>query len=192
MHNTNDVTALLQDWRQGNEEALNRLVALVYKELRRLASANLKGQWYNYSLQPTALVNEAFIKLTDCNKIDWKNRAHFFGVASKLMRNILVDKARRKLATKREGERFKVSLQDIHQLSDPVIDRDLDLIALDDALQVLEKLDIQQSRIVELRYFGGLNIEETAEALGVSASTITREWRLARAWLLHRLDKRTS
>lgn len=189
MNNINDVTALLQDWRQGNDEALNSLVSLVYKELRRLASANLRGQWHNYSLQPTALVNEAFIKLTDCNNIDWKNRAHFFGVASKLMRNILVDKARKKLATKRDGERFKISLQDIHQLSDPIIDRDLDLIALDDALQVLEKLDTQQSRIVELRYFGGLNIEETAEVLGVSASTITREWRLARAWLLRRLSK---
>lgn len=180
------VTRLLLEWKQGDQSALDKLIPLVYQELHHIANIRLMNERSNNSLQPTALVHEAYIRLIGCDNIDWQNRAHLFGVAAQLMRNILVDRARQQLAAKRGGERFQISLGQITELADR---KDLDLIALDDALNVLAKLDPQQVRIIEMRYFAGLSIAETAEVLGISTATISREWHMAKLWLLHELDR---
>jgi RNA polymerase sigma factor (TIGR02999 family) len=187
MESPKEVTQLLIDWSKGDEKALEKLLPMVYGELRRLANSRLRHQRPDHTLQPTALVNEAYLHLIDCNNIQWQNRAHFFGVAAQLMRNILVDHARKHLAAKRGGDRHKLSLDDIPELSK---DQDVDLIALDDALSSLAAIDEQKSRIIELRYFGGLTIEETAEVLRSSPATIKREWNLAKAWLLREISNR--
>lgn len=180
-----DVTRLLSDWKSGDASALDELAAAVYSELRRIADRYLRRERSDHTLQPTALVHEAFIRLVG-QDASWQNRSHFFGVAAEIMRRILVDHARRKQAEKRGGE------AEIIQLTDDVEDAaaaSVDLVALDDALTRLAMIDPQQSRIVELRFFTGLSIEETAEALQVSPSTVKREWRMARAWLFRELKK---
>jgi RNA polymerase sigma-70 factor, ECF subfamily len=179
-----DVTQLLLAWRGGNKDALDQLVPLVYEELCRLANNRLRQERVNHTLETNALVNEAYLRLIDCQSLDWQNRAHFFGVAAQLMRNVLVDHARKQNAAKRGGDHYKISLTNLPDLSR---EPDLDLIALDDALLKLAKVDVQQSKIIELRYFGGLSIEDTAEVLGISAATVNREWRTAKIWLLREL-----
>lgn len=175
-----DVTEILERVRQGDKDAPARLMPLVYDELRRLADHYLRQERSDHTLQATALVHEAYLKLTDQTRVSWQNRAHFFGVAAQLMRRILVDHARQHLAAKRGGYQKKLSLDDAVGYMQR---RDIDLIALDDALNALAKLDERQSRIVELRFFGGLTIEETAEALGVSPATVKVDWSMAKAWL---------
>ena len=179
------VTQLLTDWRNGNQAALEELVPLVHAELRRLARAYLRRERAGHTLQTSALINEAYLRLMD-KQIDWQNRAHFIGVAAQSMRRILVDHARAQLVAKRGGEQQRVSLADIAEMPDA---RDAELIALDDALTTLAEFDPQQCRVVELRYFGGLTIDETAEALGISHATVEREWAMARVWLRRQLTK---
>lgn len=175
-----NVPRLLRELSQGNEKALEDLIPLVYDELRRLARHYLRGERPDHTIQATALVHEAYLRLAGQGPTVWQDRAHFIGVAANLMRNILVDHARAHRAGKRGGGGQRVVLDDavsfFHQ-------RDVDLVALDDALASLARLDPQQGQIVELRFFGGLTIEETAEALRVSPMTIKREWNLAKAWL---------
>ena len=173
-----DITALLRDWSGGDREALERLMPIVYGELKRLASSYLRSERPDHTLQPTALVHEAYLRLQGQRSVVWSNRAHFFGIAARIMRRILVDHARRRRAAKRDAAALRVTLVD-----DSAADRAPELIALDSALTSLERLDPQQARVVELRYFGGLTVEETAEAAGISTATVKREWRTARAWL---------
>lgn len=181
-----DVTRILEAWSGGDREALDRLIPLVYDELRRLAGRYLRRERSDHTLSPTALVNEAYMRLVTQSDVRWQNRAHFFGVAAQLMRRILVDHARGHLASKRGGGTRRLSLEDV----DSKFERpDLDLIALDDALHELAALDPQQSHIVELRFFGGLTIDETSEVVGVSPMTVKREWALAKAWLLRQVSR---
>jgi RNA polymerase sigma factor (TIGR02999 family) len=182
---TSNVTGLLLRWNQGVEEAREQLIPLVYSELRKLAARSLRGERAGHTLQPTALVHEAYQKLIDQRSVEWQNRAHFYGVAAGLMRRILVDHARRRNARRRGGGAEKVP--DVEDAAGAVGPRDVDLVALDHALLELASFDPQQARIVELRYFGGLSLEETAEAAGISRATVHREWTLARAWLRQRL-----
>ena len=185
MTSPNGVTQLLQEWSNGNQAALDQLIPIVQTELHRLAQRYLRRERRGHTLQTSALVNEAFLQLVG-QHVSWQNRAHFFGVAAQLMRRILVEYARDKKRLKRGGEWQRISLGDAAETAPA---EDADLLALDDALHSLAALDPQQSRIVELRYFGGLTIAETAEVLGVSHSTIEREWSLARAWLRRELSK---
>ena len=175
-----DVTRLLQQWSNGQEGALDRLLPQIHAELRKLAASYLRRERPDHTLQPTALVNEAFLKLVDQRAARWQNRAHFFGIAAQAMRRILVDHARAHGAGKRGGALRKVPL-DESGMAAPVAD--VDLIALDEALTRLADLDPQQSRVVELRFFGGLTMEETAEVMHISPATVGREWRMAKAWL---------
>lgn len=177
---TQDVTSLLARWGQGDRQALDQLTPLVYNELRRLAKAYLRRERPDHTLEGTALVHEAYLRLIDQRQVEWKSRNQFFGLAAELIRRILVDHARARVAAKRGGGSFKLSLDDAIA---PPQEQDLDLVALDDALQALARTDPQQSRIVELRYFGGLTIEETAQVLDISAATIKRDWVMAKAFL---------
>ncbi len=177
---TEQATRLLIDWSNGNREAAAGLMPLVYDELRRLARGYLQRERSDHTLQATSLVHEAYLRLVDQGTTTWQNRAHFFGVAAQLMRRILVDHARRHRRKKRGGALDKVEFDEALALS---VSRDLNLIALDDALQDLAALNPQHSQIVELRFFGGMTIEEVAEVLDVSPRTVQREWRMARAWL---------
>ena len=179
-----DVTQLLVNWSNGDQQALEKLIPLVYGELRRLADRYLRRERPGHTLQSTALVNEAWMKLIDQRNVHWQNRAHFFGVAANIMRQILVDHARSKYAAKRGGGGAKVEFQESMEYSD---ERARDLIALDDALRALNTLDERKARALELRYFGGLSVEETAEVLGVSMATVGREIRFAEAWLRHEM-----
>lgn len=179
-----DVTALLRAWRAGDPEAAERLVRVVYRELRRQAARQLRRERRDHTLSPTALVREAYLRLVGQKRVAWQNRAHFFGLAARMMRRVLVDHARQRRASKRAGSWCRVALDDNVAASGP---RDLDLVALEDALQGLSALDPEKARMVELRFFGGLSVEEAAEVLGVSEATLTREWRVARAWLYRRL-----
>jgi len=181
-----DVTQMLSDWRQGHPEALDRLMPVVYDELPRLADRYLRGERRDHTLQTTALVHEAYLQLVDQKEAHWRNRAHFLAIAAQLMRRILVEHARSRRAAKRGGPEQKVTLDESLELSTK---GDISLAALDDALTALEACDPQQSRIVELRFFGGLTVDETAEALGISPRTVSREWRMARAWLHRELEK---
>jgi RNA polymerase sigma factor (TIGR02999 family) len=177
---SHDVTVLLGDWSRGDRTALNQLLPLVYAELRRVALRQLRKERPDHTLQPTALVHEVFIRLVDQRQVDWQNRAHFFGVAANVMRRILVDHARRHGARKRgEGVRC-VSIDEAH---DVAAANEMPILALDHALERLETVDVELARIVELRAFGGLTIEEAAHVLGVSPSTAKRDWRTAKAWL---------
>lgn len=180
-----NVTRLLVEWGHGEQAALDELIPLVYAELQRLAQHYLRGERRGHTLQTSALINEVFLRLID-QQIDWHNRAHFFGVAARLMRQILVDHARSQGRVKRGGDQQRVSLADAAEL-EPATDKDL--IALDEALTGLAALDPRQSQIVELRFFGGLTIEETAEVLGISHATVEREWSMARAWLRLELSR---
>jgi RNA polymerase sigma factor (TIGR02999 family) len=175
-----DITRILQEVSGGNREAPARLMPLVYDELRRLADHYLRRERPDHTLQPTALVHEAYLRLIDQTRVDWQNRAHFFGVAAQLMRRILVDHARRHQAEKRGGFRQKLTLDEAVDYSQT---RDVDLVRLDEALTALAQFDERQSRVVELRFFGGLTIEETAEALAVSPATVKVDWSMAKAWL---------
>lgn len=180
------ITQLLERWSQGDEEALDQLMPLVYDELHRLAGAYLRRERREHTLQPTALVNEAYLKLVRQRNIRWQNRAQFFGVAAQLMRRILVDHARANYADKRGGDRVNVSLKNIGAFGNQPT---TDVLALHDVLNRLAEIDPDQSRIVELRFFGGLTIEEAAEVMQVSHSTVEREWKIAKAWLKRELTK---
>ena len=173
-----EVTALLKDWSGGDRAALERLMPLVYGELRKVAGSYLSMERPDHTLQPTALVHEAYLRLVDQRNVDWQNRAHFFAIAAKMMRRILVDHARRRRAAKRG-----VPALVLETAMEEGLSRDPELLALDSALSGLESLDPRQAQIVELRFFGGLTVEETAEAAGISPATVKREWRTARAWL---------
>ncbi len=181
-----EVTQLLQAWHAGDRAALEQLIPLVNAELHRLAGGYMRRQAPDHVLQATALVNEAWLKLIDWQAVTWQNRAHFFGVAAQLMRRILVDEARRQHAQKHGGNALRVSMSEVEMLAQR---KSHDLLALDDALQALAEFDERRSRIVELRFFGGLSVEETAEVLGSSPRTVAREWRLAQAWLYRELSQ---
>ena len=175
-----DVTALLDEWSRGDRAALGQLLPLVYAELRRIAARQLGKERAGHTLQPTALVHEAYLRLVDQRRVDWQNRAHFFGVAAQIMRRILVDHARRHAAGKRGDGAQRISIDDAHDVAAAAA---LPIVTLDHALDRLEKIDADLARIVELRAFGGLTIEEAAHVLDVSPSTAKRDWRTARAWL---------
>jgi RNA polymerase sigma-70 factor, ECF subfamily len=180
-----EVTRILNDVSAGDRDAPARLMPLVYDELRRLASRYLSRERPDHTLQPTALVHEAYVRLVDQTQVSWQNRAHFIGVAAQMMRRILVDHARLRHGEKRGGHRQKMPLDEAVSFEGK---RDVDLIALDDALSDLARLDPGQSRIVELRFFGGLTLEETAEVMAISRSTVKREWIMAKAWLYDQLS----
>ncbi len=183
-----NVTQLLQDWSAGNERALEELLPLIYNELRQLAHNFLYRERPGHTLQTTALVHEAYLKLIDQKDARWQNRSHFFAIAAQAMRRILIDSARRHAAMKRGGPQEKLSLDEVPDIS---LEPNTRLLALDEALNALAEIDPEQSRIVELRYFGGLTIEETAEVLKSSPATIKREWAMARAWLHQWLTDRS-
>lgn len=183
------ITQLLERWSHGDEEALDQLMPLVYDELHRLAGAYLRREQREHTLQPTALVNEAYLKLVDQRHPNWQNRAQFFGVAAQMMRRILIDHARRHYSSKRGGDRFNVSLSNVAVFGNQP---DADLLTLNEALDRLAEIDPEQNRLVELRFFGGLTIEETAEVMQVSHATVEREWKVAKAWLRRELTKTTA
>lgn len=182
-----DVTRILHEWRDGSREALDRLIPIVYEELRTIASRQLAREWRHDRLQTTSVVSEAYVKLFAQRQVDWQNRGHFFAIAAQLMRRILVDHARRELREKHGGGAIHVELNDaVSTAAETSLDV-LDAVALDAALQKLEALDPDQGRIVELRFFGGLTVEETAAALGISPATVKREWAVAKGWLYREL-----
>ena len=183
---TPEVTELLVAWSDGDQAALETLTPLVHEELRRLAHHYMKGERPGHTLQTTALVNEAYLKLIDQKRVKFKNRSQFFALAATLMRHILVDHARDRRSLKRGGGALKVSFEKALIVSG---DCNEDLVALDDALVRLASVDVRKSKVVELRFFGGLSVEETAEALDVSAVTVMREWRMAKAWLYNSLNE---
>lgn len=183
---TRSVTQLLHDWNHGDQTALAALMPLVYQELHRLAAHYLRRENPAHTLQPTALVNEAYLRLVELQQMQWQNRAQFFGVAANFMRRILVDHARAKHAEKRGSGGERVSLTAAEDFS---VRQDVNLLALDDALETLAQFDSQQCRVVELRFFAGLTIEEAAEVLGVSTMTVKRDWRTAKLWLQRELSK---
>ena len=175
-----DVTQLLKDWSGGDQAAADKLMPLVYEELRHLAHQYMRREKPGHTLQTSALVNEAYVRLVKQSEIQWESRAHFFGIAACLMRRILVDQARRRNFVKRGGGTIRVSLNEGNAIAQ---EQSASVMALDDALKTLEQIDPRKSRIVELRFFGGMSIEETAEALKVSPGTVMREWTFVRAWL---------
>ena len=183
---SSQVTELLVRWRGGDREALDCLLPIVYDELRRIARHYLQGERPGHTLQSTALVNEAYVRMVAQDFPQWQNRAHFFAVAAQLMRQILVDHARSHRASKRGGSVFKVALDEAEEQP---LATDLDIVALDDALKNLAEMDPQQSKVVELKFFAGLSIDDTAEVLGISSSTVKRDWITARAWLYRELDR---
>lgn len=180
------ITQLLLDWSGGNRQALDALMPLVAAELHRLARGYLHRESKGHTLQPTALVNELYLRLVDRRKVSWNNRAHFFGFAAQTMRRILVDHARAQRTDKRGKNVHKISIDEQLDVS---IQRDIDLVALDDALETLATLDARQSRIVELRFFGGLTLDETAEVMDVGVATVSRDWASAKAWLYRELRR---
>ena len=183
---SHSVTQLLLAWRQGDPAALDQLIPHVYQKLRRLARRYMAGQRPDHTLQATGLINEAYVRLIDCQQVNWQDRAHFFGVSAQIMRRVLVDFARSKRYQKRGGGARKTSLDEGLIVSP---ERGRDLVALDDALQVFASSFPRQSQVVELRFFGGLSVEETAEVLHVSAITVTRDWQFAKSWLARELKK---
>ena len=186
-----NLSQLLLKWNAGDKSALDQLMPLVYDELRRLARSYLRRERSDHTLQATALVNEAYLRLIDQHSVTWRNRAHFFGIAAQMMRRILVNHALAKQAAKRGGLTQQLALEDAEAEGLAQADRrGIDVVVLDDALKDLERLDPRQSQIVELRYFGGLSIDETAEVLHVSPATIKREWSTARLWLRRRIAPR--
>jgi len=191
MQSSENVTQLLVDWGQGDQKALDKLMPLVYSELRRLAGNYLRRERQGHTLQPTALVNEAYLKLIDQRNPRWQNRAQFYGVAAQLMRRILVDHARQRQAAKRGGsDQQRLSITSAGQLGGKQLATEpaIDLLALHEALNELAEMDPQQGRIVELKFFGGLSIEEIAEVMGIGHATVERDWKMARAWLRRKLE----
>lgn len=181
-----EITRLLLDWGKGNKAALDELMPIVYDELRRLAHHYMRGQRAGHSLQTTALVNEAYLKLVDSSRVNWQDRTHFFAISAQIMRRMLVDFARARDSLKRGGAQEKIAFDE--QIEIP-FEKDVNLVALDEALENLAKLNMRQSQIVELRYFGGLSEEEIAETLDVSTRTVRRDWSAARAWLYRELSR---
>jgi RNA polymerase sigma factor (TIGR02999 family) len=181
-----DVTQLLLAWSDGDQAALDQLVPLVYDELRRLARRYMARENPGHTLQTTALVNEAYMRLVDWKNVQWQNRAHFFGVSAQLMRRLLVDFARARHQIKRAGEARRVSFEDALAVS---VDRSADIVALDDALKTLTTLNARQAQVVEMRFFGGLSEDEIAEVLKVSTKTVKRDWQMAKAWLYRELNR---
>lgn len=179
-----DVTQLLQAWSGGDQKALDKLMPLVYDELHRLAQHYMSHERSGHILQTTALVNEAYFRLVDASQVSWQNRAHFFAISAQLMRRILVDFARARQSGKRGSGEIPVRLDEAQDVSG----QRLDMVALDDALQALAALDSRKSRVIELRFFAGLSVEETAEVLEVSPVTVTRDWKLAKVWLLREMS----
>ncbi len=186
-NNSHQITQMLRQWSDGSPEAFEELLPFVYDELHKQAARYLRRERQDHTLQPTALINEAYLKLIDQREVNWQNRMHFFGIAAQAMRRILVDHARTKHREKRGGEDEKLPLDEA--LTVAVDESNIDLLALDEALTRLERKDKQQARLVELRYFSGLNLEETAEALGISRTTATRDWAMAKAWLHRELTR---
>src|SRR5262245_35601486 len=182
------VTQLLLAWRHGEESALEKLTPVVYGELRRLAHRYMAGERAAHTLQTTALVNEAYLRLIDGKQVNWQNRAHFFAISARLMRRVLVDWARARQSQKRGDQPQQVTLDEVLTLTRG---RNEDLVALDEALINLTKVDLRKSQVVEMRFFGGLSVEETAEVLNVSPDTVLRDWRLAKLWLLRELSGTT-
>jgi RNA polymerase sigma factor (TIGR02999 family) len=184
---TPPITALLQKWRHGEQEAFDEVIQYVYNDLRRRARAYIRAEREDQSLPPTGLVHEAFIKLVDKRAIDWQDRNHFFAIAAQAMRRILVDRVRAKRRDKRGGGQDDVPLDEAQTIS---ADREhIDLISLDEALTALAAFDARQAQIVELKYFGGMTLEETAELLDISPATVKRDWQIARAWLRQQLER---
>ena len=181
-----EMTELLVAWSEGDRQALDRLLPLVEEELHRLAHRYMKRERGGHTLQTTALVNEAYLRLIDQRAVRWQNRAHFFAIAAELMRRILIDHARKQAYQKRGGGARNLPLDEAAVLTD---ERAVELVALDEALQILAKVDERKVRVIELRYFGGLSVEEVAEVLSVHPDTVTREWRRARAWLHRELQR---
>src|SRR5687767_2234078 len=175
-----NVTQLLIGWSKGDKEALDTLMPVVYDELRRQAARYLRRERVGHTLQTTALIHEAYLRLIDQKNVHWQNRAHFFGIAAQLMRRILVDHARTRKRAKRGGSDIRVPFDEANAMAQG---QDLDIVALDEALERLAEIDEQQSRIVELKFFSGLTVEETAEVLGISPATVKRDWSMAKAWL---------
>jgi len=184
-----EVTQLLLDWSQGDQAALDKLIPLVYQELRMLAQRHMRRENPGHTLQTTALVHEAYVRLIDQKNVRWQNRAHFFAVAARLMRRILLDRARGRICSKRGGGARQMSLDEAADFS---LDRAAEMIALDDALESLAAIDPRKSQVVEMRFFGGLSVDETAETLQVSPETVLRDWRLAKVWLLREMSGETS
>jgi len=182
----NDVSELLRRWKSGDEEALDRLTPLVYDQLHQLAHQHMRGERADHTLQTSALVNEAYLRLVEHKSVDWQNRAHFFAVSAVLMRRILVDYARERKAAKRGGKFHEVTLEDELTFTK---ERASELVALDEAIQTLNEIYPRRSKVVELRYFGGLNNKEAAEVMQVSEATIERDWRFAKAWLYREMQK---
>ncbi len=182
---SHEVTQLLLAWNDGDKQALDRLVPLVYDELRRLAKNYMRKERADQALQTTALIHEAYVRLIDANRVQWQNRAHFFGVAARIMRQILVATARERGSQKRGGGRQRISLDESMVIDEG---RSEDLVALDEALVALAQFDARKAQVVEMRFFGGLTEEEIAEALDVSPETVRRDWRLARSWLRQKLS----
>jgi len=180
-----DITELLLAWGEGNQDALQRLTPLVYGELHRLAHRYMAGERTGHTLQSTALVNEAYLRLVQSSRVQWQNRAHFFAVSAQLMRRILVDFARSRQYAKRGGKAPVLSLDDVSV----AVEECAELVSLDDALRALAAVDPRKGQVVELRFFGGLSVEETAEVLKVSVETVMRDWRLARVWLRRELRR---
>ncbi len=187
-----EVTGLLKAWGAGDQTALDRLTPLIYDELRRNARRHMRREQQGNTLQTTALVNEVYLRLVDVGGVDWKDRAHFFAVSTRIMRRILVDAARTRASAKRGGQMQKVahsSTVNLDEIADVSSRRGNELIAVDDALAVFAQIDPRKARVVELRFFGGLSVEETAEVLQVSLQTVMRDWKLAKAWLMRELEK---
>ena len=183
---SSNVTQMLHDWSHGDREVLDKLVPVVFEELRRQAARYLKRERPGHTLQTTALIHEAYIRLIDQKNVHWQNRAHFYAISAKLMRRILVDHARSRQAAKRGGSDIKLPLEEAMNASEG---REVDLVALDEALERLAAIDPQQSRVVELKFFSGMSVEETAEVLGVSTRTVKRDWNVAKAWLRRQISE---
>ncbi len=180
MKDENQVSQMLAEWNAGKKEALEQIFPLIMRELRQIAHAQMRKEGANHTLQTTALINEAYLKLIEQKNVEWKNRSHFFAIASKIMRRILLDYAKTRLRDKRGGGAARVELEEAHDIS---IEKSKELVALDEALERLAEVDPLKSRIVEMRHFGGMTVDETAEALEIAPITVMRHWNLAKAWL---------
>jgi RNA polymerase sigma factor (TIGR02999 family) len=183
---TAEITQLLRAWREGDEAAFERLSPMIYGELRKIAHGYMRNERDSATLQATALVHEAYLRLVDAARVDWQDRAHFYAVSAQVMRRILVDAARTRLRAKRGGELARVDLDEIPDLGG---ERSGELLAMDDALNALAKLDPRKAKVIELRFFGGLSVEETAAVLRISAQSVMRDWRLARSWLMREISR---
>ena len=182
-----EITALLRDWQTGDRDALDRMIPLVYRELHVMASRLMSREWRNGTIQTTGLVNEAYLKLVNQRQVDWQGRAHFFAIAAQVMRRILLDAARRRMREKRGGGAVQLVIDDLPVATRAAPVDAIDVLAIDRALRDLEQLDRDQAKMVELRFFGGLTIEETSAVLGVSPATVKREWAVAKGWLYRAL-----